>query len=123
MCLGKKSDPHPPAPSPLHGRGGAKAGEILFVFDMEESLFEEAAYMVIVEGVIDMTAFFAKAHEIELAQVTELMRDGGLTHAERGFQDMDADFVVDEQRNQAQTIRIAEGFEDFCQSIGGWCSD
>jgi hypothetical protein len=45
------------------------------MFDMQQTLFEQIPYMFIIKRVVHMSPFFAKPYQIQLTQVTQLMRD------------------------------------------------
>ena len=74
--------------------------------------------MVIFNGVEDLSARFARAHEVHLAQSTQLMGYGGLGHAESIGEGADAHFPVDELGNDANAARVAEGAEEFSKFDG-----
>lgn len=69
--------------------------------------------MVIVQCVKDLSARFSGADEMHLTQSTQLMRDGGFGHAESIRNGADGHFPADEQRNDADAARVAEGTEEF----------
>ena len=69
--------------------------------------------MVIFDGVEDLPARLARADKVHLSQPAQLMRDGGLGHAEVFCQSIDAHFPVHELGNDAHAAGITEGAEEF----------
>jgi hypothetical protein len=74
---------------------------------------EQARDMVIVYGVKDLPARFARADKVHLAQTAQLVGDGGFGHAESIGKGADALFAVHKQGNEADAVRVAEGAEEF----------
>ena len=67
--------------------------------------------MIVVYGVEDLPARFARTDEVHLAQPAQLMRDSGFGHAEPIGEDADAHFSVHELGNDADAARVAERAE------------
>ena len=75
--------------------------------------------MVIVQGVIHLSAFFARAHQPHLPQAAHVMRDGGLAETGGLGQRADVHLALRQRRDEAYTVGVAEGAKQFRHLGGG----
>jgi hypothetical protein len=86
---------------------------------MIEALREEGLDVVVVQGVVDLPAGFARPHQMQMAQDAQLVRNGRLAHLQAVRQVADAQFAGAQRRDDAHTRRVAEDVEGLGQANGG----
>lgn len=75
--------------------------------------------VIIVERVKDLAPVLPAANQPQLTQSAQLMRDGRLSHLKLCRELTDVHFILEENRDNPQARRIAEGAKEVSQMSRG----
>jgi hypothetical protein len=89
------------------------------MFHMLQAQAIELGNMVIIESVIDLATVLAAVHQAQLAQSAQLVRHSRFAHRELRGEIPNVHFAVEQNGNDAQSGRVAEGAEQVSQVGGG----
>ena len=89
------------------------------MFYMIETQAIELRHVVIVKSIKDLTPVLPAAHEPQLTQSAQLVRNSRFCHYELTGEIPDVFFTFQQHGNDSQTGRVAQGAEQFSQMGGG----
>ena len=80
-----------------------------------EPLREEGDDVIVIESVEDLSAFFARPHQLHQPQTAHMVGRRGFADADLIGQVHYAPLAPEQSRDEAHAIRVAEGPEQFGQ--------
>jgi hypothetical protein len=95
-------------------------GFVLILLAMQhviQAALEEVADVFIVQRIKDLAAFFARSHQSQLAQPTQVVGYGRLADPNDLRQRTDVELDFFQGRDDPNPARIAEGGEHFRQAL------
>jgi len=90
------------------------------MFHVVQAQTVQPGYVVIVEGIVHLSAFLAAAHEAQLAEATQLMGYGRFGHSELRGEIANVQFPFKKDRDNPQAGWVTESAEQVSKMVRCW---